>query len=326
MRVVSYNILNGGTGRADPLAEVILAQRADIIGLVEAGDADIVWRIARRCQMDYILAVDNNQAAVFLSRWPIRRTINHPATPAGKTLSRSFLEVTIQHPSGTEIICGVIHLHAHALLEDESRRLEELSVILDLLAPHRAAGRPHLLMGDFNACSPAQQIDIARCKAATMKEFTANGKLLPRQVIGRMLDAGYLDSLATAHPDQAATRGSFSTQHPGQRVDFIFSHGIAPNLITDAWIEQDRLAEFASDHFPVGAEYNWPGESAGAIAGRAASATSRATFRPAALPGNESAAKVTSASGTFTSTATGLSASAPDRASSPMATSHRSRP
>jgi len=34
MRVVSYNILTGGEGRADPLAEVLLAQRADVIALV----------------------------------------------------------------------------------------------------------------------------------------------------------------------------------------------------------------------------------------------------------------------------------------------------
>ena len=34
MRLVSYNILDGGEGRADPLAEVIEAQRPDVIGLV----------------------------------------------------------------------------------------------------------------------------------------------------------------------------------------------------------------------------------------------------------------------------------------------------
>lgn len=267
MRVVSYNILYGGTGRADPLAEVILAQRPDIIGLVEAGDIDMLHRIARRCRMDYILAIGNNQASALLSRWPILRTINHAATPAGQCLSRSFLEATLQHPSGTEITCGVIHLHAHAKISDESRRLEELSVILDILAPHRAASRPHLLMGDLNACSPVQQIDISHCKASTQKEYVANDKQLPRQVIGRMLEAGYIDSLVTAHPDLAANKGSFSTQHPGQRVDFIFSHGIESKLITDAWIEQDRLAAYASDHFPIGAEYRWPDEPGDALTG-----------------------------------------------------------
>ena len=39
MRIVRYNILDGGEGRADPLAEVIEAQRPDLVALVEATDA-----------------------------------------------------------------------------------------------------------------------------------------------------------------------------------------------------------------------------------------------------------------------------------------------
>ena len=42
--------------------------------------------------------------------------------------------------------------------------------------------------------------------------------------------------------------------HTGQRVDYIFAHGIDPNRIRDAWAEHDRLARYASDHFPIGAE------------------------------------------------------------------------
>ena len=37
MRLVSYNILDGGTGRADKLADVIAAQRADLVALIERG-------------------------------------------------------------------------------------------------------------------------------------------------------------------------------------------------------------------------------------------------------------------------------------------------
>jgi endonuclease/exonuclease/phosphatase family metal-dependent hydrolase len=35
-------------------------------------------------------------------------------------------------------------------------------------------------------------------------------------------------------------------------VDYIFTFGI--DSPRDAWIEQDRLARYASDHFPVGVE------------------------------------------------------------------------
>ena len=46
MRLVSYNILDGGEGRADPLAEVLLAQRADVVVLLEADQISVVERIA----------------------------------------------------------------------------------------------------------------------------------------------------------------------------------------------------------------------------------------------------------------------------------------
>ena len=47
MRIVSYNIYNGGEGRADPLAEVIEAQRPDVVALLEADDPATLQHIAR---------------------------------------------------------------------------------------------------------------------------------------------------------------------------------------------------------------------------------------------------------------------------------------
>jgi endonuclease/exonuclease/phosphatase family metal-dependent hydrolase len=69
-----------------------------------------------------------------------------------------------------------------------------------------------------------------------------------------MLDSGYVDTLHAVRADYATTHGTFSTQQPGQRVDYIFTHGLKKSRLKDAWIEYDRLAKYASDHFPVGAE------------------------------------------------------------------------
>jgi endonuclease/exonuclease/phosphatase family metal-dependent hydrolase len=69
-----------------------------------------------------------------------------------------------------------------------------------------------------------------------------------------MLDHGYLDTLAIARPQDAQDVGTFTTQHPGQRVDYVFAWGIEASRVKTAWIEQDRLAKYASDHFPVGCE------------------------------------------------------------------------
>ena len=47
-RLVLINIWNGGIGRADPIAEVLLAQRADIYLLTECSDAEVWDRLQLR--------------------------------------------------------------------------------------------------------------------------------------------------------------------------------------------------------------------------------------------------------------------------------------
>ncbi len=252
MRLVSYNILDGGEGRADPLAEVIEAQRPDVVALVEAVDPAVVERIANRLRFDFVIATGNKQASALLTRWTIRHSVNHALMNPG--LSKSLLEALVIDPAGAEWTFGVVHLNARAGEEDEKMREQELAIVLDIFAAHRRGRKPHLLCGDFNSNSPIQLIDPRKCKPTTKKKWIENGGSVPRRVVEQLLAAGYLDTLHAARGDYAATAASFTTQFPGQRVDYIFAHGIAPSEFKDAWIEQDRLAKYASDHFPVGAE------------------------------------------------------------------------
>ena len=252
MRIVSYNILDGGEGRADPIGEVIEAQRPDVVALVEAGDLTVVERIAKRLKMDFVHAAGNSHASVLMSRWTIRESINH--APLRPEMEKSLLEATIATPEMGDIPLGVVHLHAHGREENEARRERELAVLLDVFRAHRDAKRPHVICGDFNANAPSQQIDPARTKERTRKDWEANGGMLPRRVVRAILDAGYVDTLHAVDPEAAETTGTFSTQYPGQRVDYIFTHGVPLPRLRKAWIERDRLATYASDHYPVGLE------------------------------------------------------------------------
>jgi len=253
VRIVSYNILDGGEGRADPLGEVIQAQRPDVVALVEAEDLTVVERIARRLKMDYVHAPGRKQASALLTRFAIRDSINHALLREG--LSKSFLEATIIDDKGGQWSFGVVHLHHHAKESDEKTRERELAIILDVFALHRAANRPHLLCGDFNADAPQQKIDPAKVKESTREAWHENGGQIPRRAIASILAQGYTDTLhAIRGDDEALSMGTFSTQHPGQRVDHIFTHGVERSRLKRAWIEYDRLAKYASDHFPVGLE------------------------------------------------------------------------
>lgn len=252
MRIVSYNILTGGEGRADPLVEVLLAQRADVIGLVEAEDPAVLERIAKRLNMDYVQAIGKKGASALLSRYPIRDSINHATLQPG--LSKSLLQATITDPAGKNWHLGVLHLHARATNADEEQRLAELEIILKIFAPLRAAKTPHILLGDFNANSPIQQINLENCKPKTREQAATNGGIIPRQVIQTLMNEGYADTYQSAQPHNARVKGTFTTQFPGQRVDYIFTHSMPEASIKSAWIEYDRLAKYASDHYPIGAE------------------------------------------------------------------------
>lgn len=249
MRILSYNILDGGASRLSLLQRVIEAERPDVVGLVEAHDPHVVDVLARGLGMDFIHAPGNKKASALLSRFPIRYSVNH--APLRPKLTKSLLEAAVVDPSGLEWTFGVLHLHAHATDRDESIRETELTEVLEIFRRHREAVRPHILMGDFNANAPSQQIEPTLCKASTREEFYGNGGYLPRRAIARVLDAGYVESLHALYPVMSATCGSFSTESPGQRVDYIFTFGIEPKRLIKGRIAYDEPARDASDHYPA---------------------------------------------------------------------------
>lgn len=251
VRVVAWNILDGGLGRADPIAEVLLAQHADVVLLVEADEPSVVDRLALRLKMTAVRGEGRGTSAAVLSRFDFVHTINHAALHEDGP--RSCLEARLRDGEGREHDVLAVHLSARATLADEERRLGELSRLLRVTERLRQERRPHLLGGDFNSNSPIQRFDPERCHPRTREAFVANGNVLPRQVVQRLLDAGYVDTLHVAAGDRAAELMSFTTRDPGQRLDYLFAFGLERNRVRDAWIEHDSLARFASDHFPVGA-------------------------------------------------------------------------
>jgi len=145
MRIVSYNILDGGEGREALLGEVIEAQRPDVVALVEADSRDVVERLARRLKMDFVHAPGNAHASALLSRWPVRESINHALLYP--ELSKSMLEATVVDPGRAEWVIGVVHLQmAGAVATYLAYRRDEVDVeagaLLELAARAEFEGDP----------------------------------------------------------------------------------------------------------------------------------------------------------------------------------------
>ena len=158
-RILSYNILVGGQPRINQITSMIQSADPDVVGLVEATNPRVVEKIAKQLDMQYRISAPGQhstdwQAAV-LSRYPIVRTKVH-VRPG--ILTKPLLEVCVEEPDGNQFTVFVTHLTAsfnNGRAGDSIRR-HEIREILRIMAPLQ--GTPHLLMGDFNALAPGDDL------------------------------------------------------------------------------------------------------------------------------------------------------------------------
>lgn len=161
-RILSYNILAGGARRVDFIERMIKTAKPDVVGLVEALNGDVVRELARRLGMEYRTnaSPDGSWKAslALLSRLPITR---HAVHPAHGTISRPLLEVGLEDENGEPFTVFVNHLVAEFSKGrgGDGLRRKEVKAILEVL---RANREPHVLLGDFNALAPGDQLRVSR--------------------------------------------------------------------------------------------------------------------------------------------------------------------
>lgn len=154
-RILSYNILVGGARRVNELTSIIKSAQPDIVGLVEATDAKVVEELAERLGMQSVLSAKARHARngdiALLSRLPIVHTQVHICRGI---LTAPVLEVCVEEEDGQQLTLFVTHLAAafNKGWAGEAIRRREVREILRIMSGKQ--GRPHVLMGDFNALAP----------------------------------------------------------------------------------------------------------------------------------------------------------------------------
>ena len=238
LRVLSYNILKGGTGRESALGAVITSCAADVVILQEAYRPAVVQRLAADCGFDSWAASEGHSVA-FLSRLSIAGHVWRRVRWA----KRAYLEIVTE----SDFRIYGVHLSAVHSNLTEQRRAYEVRALLHSIGRHQKG--LHIVTGDFNTLAPGERLDMNKLPPRLRAFAWVTGKSIRWITIRMMLEAGYVDAYRKFHGDEGHT---FPTTDPHVRLDY----GFVPEPFKaevqrcDVMRDHPKLKE-ASDHFPL---------------------------------------------------------------------------
>jgi len=249
VRLLSYNIREGGVGRAEQIAEVISAAAVDVVALQEAREPAMVERIAELAGFPFCGARRMHSTG-FLSRVPVLDyRWRHPPRTRHALLEVSFAN---GYPR-----LFVLHLRAWFNTWSEQRRARELRGLLDgireQLEREQHAFAFHVLAGDFNALAPGERFDSSPMPAWIRGMVWLSGRDIARSTIEMMQADGYADAWRTIHSDAEREPGhTFPVWNPHVRLDYVFTPLKYASRFTGCEVRKTPEAvRTASDHFPL---------------------------------------------------------------------------
>lgn len=244
IRLLTYNIRRGGSGREDALASTIAAASPDLVIFQEATAPAVIEALASRARMAH-WGARAKQSLGFMSRLPVAHVEWHRP----RVSRHAFLEVV---PAGTEFRVFGVHLSAVFAAWTERRRAFELRALLRAIAAHQHGF--HAVVGDFNTVAPGELLDVTALPRKVRATVWLSGGRIRWRTIQLVLDAGYADVFRARHSDDPGL--TLPTTRPQVRLDYVFvpSSSVARVLRCDVVRTTD--AARASDHFPLLAEFD----------------------------------------------------------------------
>lgn len=234
VRILAYNIWDGGGHRLGAIADVVRGESPDAVALVEA-TADSAALLARRLGFEIAFGESNSIFGVhvaWLSRRPFERTRNHRLPQLSKTL----LEVEVD---GLQLFAT--HL-ASRHEEHVYPRDGEIRAILEVLG--RVSG-PHLLVGDFNALGRYDPVGTPPPGVVPRGDAVPGA---PRAGLVPLTAAGYVDCYRLHHDEAGHT---YPADAPWLRLDYAFASPELAPRVTACDVVASDLAARASDHLPL---------------------------------------------------------------------------
>lgn len=250
MRLMTYNIFNGGEERLPLIIEVIKREKPDYVTLNEsntfaANNNEILKRVASAVNLPYCdlaLSGQYDYHVAVLSKYPLKEVSKL------QPLMRACLITRIDSELGSISIASL-----HLTPDTEDLRHPEI----DLIVNSQRAYQNRILMGDMNSLAkhdnyPPQVIEIFN--DTQLKKFTTDSKLR-FDAIDKIISSGYHDSAQHLGKNEESTIPTEINQDPAHntklRLDYIFvSKPLLPHL-ADYSVIKNGLTNKASDHHPV---------------------------------------------------------------------------
>jgi endonuclease/exonuclease/phosphatase family metal-dependent hydrolase len=189
LRVATYNILLGGERRGELVSNVLRRLDADVIALQEVRELDRIHQLADDLGMQALIGEPSDPDSVMhtaiLTRMKVRTWRNR--RHHGRML-RSHLHCEIETGGARVPVLGVHCVHLAARFGErnkgEARRIREIGAVLTDI--ENDPKLPHVLIGDFNALAPRDDIlataffrRMNTLRRAGLLVSGANGTLIP---------------------------------------------------------------------------------------------------------------------------------------------------
>jgi len=270
LRILTYNVLYGGSGREQRLRGVLQRVRPDIAIFTEAratASFDVIAETVGpfRARSGH---PDDPDFVVIVSRWPIVASRRH-----GPPWARlKWIEVTTHPFDGAAVTILGVHLSPQLFWPFELVRRWEVGVLL------RRAARTerHLIGGDFNALAVGDGHRLRRAPWWVRVQWTLQAGVVPRWALRRLQEAGYVDCYRDRNPGEDGF--TVPSWDPQMRLDYLLASRTLRDALRDAGVaggtgqspRQPRrsfsqllgrtavpLDGDASDHLAVWADFSW---------------------------------------------------------------------
>jgi endonuclease/exonuclease/phosphatase family metal-dependent hydrolase len=249
VRLLTYNIREGGVGRAAEIAAVIKAAAPDVVALQEARDPVVVERVAKLAGFRYWGARWSHSTGFLSNVRVVDYAWRHP--PGTR---HALLEVMLA-PGYPRLF--VLHLRAWFSKWSERRRVQELRGLLDgiqeQLVREERAFAFHLLAGDFNALAPDEAFDPSPMPRWIRGMVWLSGRDIARSTIALMKSEGYVDAWRSLYKDHVNDPGyTFPVWNPHVRLDYVFTPAdYVSRFISSEVRKTPEEVSKASDHMPL---------------------------------------------------------------------------